>query len=85
VSTDLVAHGVSTEANGIFNLFQMAKKRIVKEFEVSLKAMLHLMCPLVFVFSGEVLTNAANVVPSSKVNEQRECSQNVETFILVTK
>jgi hypothetical protein len=33
---DLVACGVCSEANGNFNLFKMAKKRIVKELEVFL-------------------------------------------------
>ena len=85
MNIDLVAYGVCSEENGIFNLFQTVKKRIVKEFEVSWKAILHRVCPLVFDVSGEVFMDSANFVPSSKINEQMECSHNTETLILVTK
>jgi hypothetical protein len=85
VNIDLVACGVCSEANGISKLFQMVGTRIVNEFKVSLKAMLHRVCPFVFGVSGEVLMDSTNVVPFFKTNEKRECSQNVDTLILVTK
>ena len=47
--------------------------------------MLHRVRPLVFGVFGEVLMDSINFVPSSKINEQTECSHNVETLILVTK
>jgi hypothetical protein len=85
VNIDLVACGVCSEANGISKLFQMVKTRIVKKFKVPLKVMLHHVCPFVLGVSGEVLMDSTNVVPSFKINEKRECSQNVDTLILVTK
>ena len=77
MNIELVACGVCSEANGIFNLFQMVKERIVKEFEISLKTTLRRVCSLVFGVSGEVLMDSANFVPPFTIKEQREFSQNV--------
>lgn len=75
VNNDLSVYRVCSEKNGFLTSF----KWLVKRFEVSWKAMLHRVCPLVFGVSGEVLMDSTNFVPSSKINEQRECSHDVET------
>ena len=62
--------------------FLTSFKLLVTEFEVSCKGMLHRVCPLALGVSEEVLMDSTNFVPSSKINEQRECSHNVETLIL---
>ena len=65
-------------------MFQVGKKkdsaRIRSFFEGNVTS-----CPLVFGVAREVLMDYANFVPSFTINEQRECSKNVETLILDTK